>query len=74
VRRKDNTMKKLLSILLALAMFLSLGISAFAEEKHEITSAAYPLCMGEMQMGVDLPLYFLDGVNDLPYIDFKDFQ
>jgi hypothetical protein len=67
-------MKKLLSILLALAMLMSLGISAFAEEKHEITSAAYPLCMGEMQMGVDLPLYFLDGVNDLPYIDFKDFQ
>lgn len=45
-----------------------------AADAHEITSAAFPLCMGEMEMGVDLPLYFLDGVDDLPYIEFKDFQ
>ena len=53
---------------------LSLGVPTFAEDKHEITSESFPLYMGEMQMGIDLPLYFLDGVNDLPYIDFKDFQ
>ena len=67
-------MKKFLSILLALTMLLSLGAAAFAEDQHEITSEVFPLCMGEMELGVDLPLYFLDGVNDLPYINFKDFQ
>ena len=67
-------MKKLLILLLTVTICLSLGVPTFAEDKHEITSESFPLYMGEMQMGIDLPLYFLDGVNDLPYIDFKDFQ
>ena len=62
-------MKKLLSILLALAMLMSLGISAFAEEKHEITSAAYPVYIDDMDTGMQFDLYFVDGANDLPYLD-----
>ena len=62
-------MKKLLSILLALAMLMSLGISAFAEEKHEITSAAYPVYIEDMDTGMQFDLYFVDGANDLPYLD-----
>ena len=74
MKGKKAQMKKLLILLLTVTVCLSLGVPTFAEDKHEITSESFPLYMGEMQMGIDLPLYFLDGVNDLPYIDFKDFQ
>ena len=36
-------MKKLLSMLLALTMLLSLGVPAFAEESHTITGEDIPL-------------------------------
>ena len=66
-------MKKLLSILLILAMVLSLGVTAFAEEeKHEITSAVFPYYDGGEESGAGLTFYFLDGVNDLPYVEAND--
>ena len=65
-------MKKLLSILLILSMFASLGVTAFAAETHEITSAAFPLYFDSDDMGMDVTLYFLDGVTDLPYIEAND--
>ena len=65
-------MKKLLSILLILSMFASLGVTAFAAETHEITSAAFPLYFDSDDMGMDVTLYFLDGVTDLPYIEVND--
>ena len=57
-------MKKLLSILLILSMFASLGVTAFAAETHEITSAAFPLYFDSDDMDV---LYELisDKVDDL---------
>ena len=65
-------MKKLLSILLILSMFASLGVTAFAAETHEITSSAFPLYFDSDDMGMDVTLYFLDGVTDLPYIEVND--
>ena len=65
-------MKKLLSILLIVSMIVSLGVTAFAAETHEITSAAFPLYFDSDDMGMDVTLYFLDGVTDLPYIEVND--
>ncbi len=65
-------MKKLLRILLILSMFAYLGVTAFAAETHEITSAAFPLYFDSDDMGMDVTLYFLDGVTDLPYIEVND--
>ena len=66
-------MKKLLSILLALTMVLSLGVPAFAADAHEISSAAFPLYHNSNSLGMDVKLYFLDGATDLPYIEANDF-
>ena len=65
-------MKKLLSILLILAMVLSLGATAFAEEQHEITGAEFPLYFGQIDVGEKIKLYFRDGAEDLPYMDVGD--
>lgn len=65
-------MKKLLSILLALAMCLSLSAAAFAADTHEITNAVFPYYDGENEQSTDMTLYFLDGVNDLPYVEAND--
>ena len=42
------------------------------ETTHTITSAAFPYYEGESEPSTELTLYFLDGVNDLPYIEAKD--
>ena len=65
-------MKKLLCILLASAMLLSLSIPTFAEETHEITTDSYNIYVGSADTGLSLPLYFLDGAMDLPYIESSD--
>ena len=65
-------MKKMLSILLALTMLLSLCAPAFAEESHTITSEAFPLYTMGSDTGETFKLYFLDGVTDLPYMEISD--
>ncbi|OON84747.1 hypothetical protein BXO88_15750 [Oribacterium sp. C9] len=40
--------------------------------KHELTSETYPVYSLTEPAGVDLKLYFLDGVRDLPYIEAED--
>ena len=65
-------MKKMLSILLALTMLLSLCAPAFAEESHTITSEAFPLYTMGADTGETFKLYFLDGVTDLPYMEISD--
>ena len=67
-------MKKLLCILLASAMLLSLSIPAFAEETHEITTKSVNFYVESADAGFPLPLYFLDGAMDLPYIESEDIQ
>ena len=65
-------MKKLLCILMALSMILSMGITAFAAETHEITNAAFPFYYRSINTGEKVTLYFLDGVTDLPYVEVND--
>ena len=65
-------MKKIFTILLITAMVLSLGATAFAEEQHEITGAEFPLYFGQIDVGEKIKLYFMDGAEDLPYMDVGD--
>ena len=62
-------MKKLLSMLLAFSMALSLCIPAHADESHTITSEEFPFYIMGADSGEKMTLYFLDGVTDLPYIE-----
>ncbi len=61
-------MKKMLSLVLTLAMLLTLAAPALSEDRHEITGSEYPLYVGSVNFG-SMPLYFLDGVTDLPYME-----
>ncbi len=70
---RKRTMKKLICILLTLSMILTMS-TALATETHEITSAVFPYYDGKDEPSGDLTLYFLDGANDLPYIEAKDLQ
>ena len=62
-------MKKLLCLLLALIMALSLCAPVFAEESHTVTSEEYPFYLINDDSGEKMTLFFLDGVTDLPYVD-----
>ena len=65
-------MKKPISILLALALALSLCVPAFAAQSHTIASKAFPLYVSGEDTGETRTLYFLDGVTDLPYMEARD--
>lgn len=66
MKGRAQKMKKILSILLILAMVLSLGVTAFAEDRRDITSAEFPFYLMDDDSGEKVTLYFLDGVTDLP--------
>ncbi|WP_031550146.1 S41 family peptidase [Oribacterium sp. FC2011] len=40
--------------------------------EHEITSESYPVYAMTEPLGMDMKLYFLDGVKDLPYIESEE--
>ena len=40
---------------------------------HQIERRVYPLYILNTQYALDVPLYFVDGVDDLPYMDFVEF-
>ena len=69
---------RLLSLLLACAMLaLCGGVSpkAWAEEgRHTVEKELYPTYFGtlENRLSEEFPLYFLDGVTDLPYVEIED--
>ena len=67
-------MRKIFSKFMVLMMVLSLTIPVFAAETHEITSAAFPFYLDDIDLGMDVTLYFLDGAKDLPYIEVNDFM
>ena len=64
--------KKILAALIAGTMVISSASSVMAGENaagaHEITSSNIPYYAGGALLG-ELPLYFLDGITDLPYVE-----
>ena len=52
-------------VMIVAACGCALGESA----AHAITSAEFPLYSNMEDTGVAVPLYFLDGVKDLPYVN-----
>lgn len=68
-------MKKIISCFLALLLALTaLPCMALEDTEHEITSNAFPLFLDTLDTGEEVKLYFLDGVNDLPYVEIRDWM
>ena len=67
-------MKKLVGILLILAMLLSMCVPALAEGAHEIVGKDYPFYLSTEDTGGTMKLYLLDGVNDLPWVELSDWM
>lgn len=74
-------MKKIILLAIPLAVALALASCentdsvgnqlAVYSETHKRTENKYPLCFNGQKL-LDLPLHFVDGVNDLPYIEAGD--
>ncbi|MBQ6364974.1 MAG: S41 family peptidase [Oscillospiraceae bacterium] len=74
---KTNRKIRGISLLLACMMIFSCMSCAFGEEKdaHSITMKTYPFYLGSSlddMLNQEFPLYFVDGVADLPYADVRD--
>ncbi len=72
-----NTTRRLLALLLALTLALACAAPAYAENvgNHNIVKKTFPTYMGsdpEEKLNEDFPLYFVDGVEDLPYMEIGD--
>ncbi len=72
-------MKRIISILLSIALILGLGAALgeapAAEEtkNHQIEMRQVPMYMGTLgRLPREIPLYFLDGVKDMPYLNLPD--
>ena len=74
-------MKRIILLAIPLAVALALASCentdsvgnqlAVYSETHKRTENKYPLCFNGKKI-LDLPLHFVDGVNDLPYIEAGD--
>ena len=64
-------MKKIIASFLALLLALTAlpGLAMAEGTASGIAGAEYPIYMKTTDTGVTMTLYFLDGVNDLPYVD-----
>ena len=69
---RKHPAKKLVCLLLTLTLLLTLSAAAFAAGTHEISDGAFPLYANSMNTGMEMKLYFLDGVGDLPYMEVND--
>ena len=71
-------MKRMLAVLLALALLLGCAAAETAAETesaaHQIEQKTYPFYLDKSNKlwREDFPLYFLDGAGDLPYVDVRD--
>ena len=67
----------MLALLLALVMTVSCAAPAYAENggRHSIEKRSYTTYVGstaEDKLNQEIPLYFMDGVDDLPYLAIED--
>ena len=72
-----NTTRRLLALLLATVLLLACAAPAYAETDswHEIVSRSYTTYAGktaEEKLNQEITLYFVDGVDDLPYMELND--
>lgn len=76
-RMRKLPYRKLLCLALALLTAVAWALPASAETggRHRIKMREYPLCLGPSEddvIDVDIPLYFIDGADDLPWMDVED--
>ena len=72
-----NQIARRLSLLLVFVLLLACSVPAYGEngEAHSIEQRSYPFYGGrsaETVLSDDFPLYFVDGVDDLPFVDVYD--
>ena len=72
-----NMKRRLLAMLLALVLMLTGAAPAYAENSgwHEIVPRSYTTYAGrtaEDKLNQEITLYFIDGVDDLPYMELSD--
>ena len=74
-------MKRLLAVLLSLALLFSCAAAESlmlpkTPDVHQIEKKDFPLCYGSKDTVLmdNVPLYFVDGVDDLPFVDLKDWK
>ena len=71
-------MKRVLALLVALTLLLGCAVAETAVEAEaaapQIEMRTFPLylCSPNEMWPEEFPLYFLDGVYDLPYVDLRD--
>ena len=66
-----------LALLLAMVLTLVCTVPAYAETggSHSIVMRTYPTYIGKTaddMLNQEIPLYFVDGVDDLPYVEIED--
>ena len=63
---------KILSAITAIVLLFSLmPLSAAAETKHQIEEKALTLYVGAIDSNTEFPFYFMDGVEDLPWVELN---
>ena len=66
-------MKRLLAILITLSMLLGCGCAAAETATYQIEMKTFPTySIANPDWKVDFPLYFVDGADDLPFVDLSD--
>ncbi len=65
-------MKKMIAIILVLTMLLAGSGVSFAETTHVISTKMVPLYVISMQFELEIPLYFMDEQEDIPWISMTD--
>ena len=67
-------MKKLISLFLGLCLMAGImPVMAESAASHEITGNEFSFYFDSDDTGMKVKLWFVDGANDLPYMDAKDF-
>ena len=68
-------MKRLLAILITLSLLFGCvsAASAAEPEAHQIERKTFPFYYSvDQKRDEDFPLFFVDGADDLPYVDLND--